>query len=72
MIFNVFLDERKVALMHHIYMYICIVTHCQSFLQNPLDGCVRNVVGMKYSLPTCIVAFRQTPPRDESRAGKNR
>ena len=52
---------------------ICVGTVGQPFLQNPIDGCLRKLVGMRYSGHcTCIHAFRQTPSRGGSRAGKKR
>ena len=62
------------ALMHvHVYR---MGTHSQPLLVNttePLNGCLRNLVGMKCSWPgTCIKMFWPYLPRGRSRARQNR
>ena len=55
--------ERGGAVMH---MYVW--EHTVSFTTEPLDGCLRNLIGMKFSWPcTCIKMFRPYPPRGGSR-----
>ena len=54
------------ALMH-VYVWEHIVI---AFTTESLDGCFRNLVGMKCSWPrTCIEVFQPYPPRGGSRAG---
>ena len=49
---------------------ICMGTHSQPFTTVPLDGCLRNLVGMKCSWSlTSVVVFQPDPPRGGSRAG---
>ena len=49
---------------------ICIGTHSQPLLQNWLNGCLRNLVGMMCSWSlTSVVVFRPDPSRGGSRAG---
>ena len=44
-----------------------------AFTTELLDGCLKNLVGMKYSWPrTCIKVFRPDPPRGGSRAGQKK
>ena len=42
-----------------------------AFTTEPLNGCLRNLVGMKCSWPrTCIKVYQPDPPRGGSRAGQ--
>ena len=52
---------------------ICIGTHSQPLLTEPLNGCLRNLVGMKCSWPgSCIKIFWPYLPKDGSRTRQNR
>ena len=51
----------------HVYEWEHIVS---AFTTEPLDGCLRNLVGMKCSWSlTSVVVFRPDPSRGGSRAG---
>ena len=67
----IYLDEGKGGYtIACISAYICIGTQ-SAFASELLDGCLRNLVGMKYSWPrTCGKTLRQTPPRGGSRVGQ--
>ena len=61
----IYLDEKGVHLCTFMYW-----NTLSAFTTEPLDGCLRNSVDMKYSWSrTCVQVFRPTPPKDVSRAG---
>ena len=52
-------------------MHVYVWEHIDAFTTVPLDGCLRNLVGMKCSWSlTSVVVFQPDPPRGGSRAGE--
>ena len=67
MIFFIYLDEgRGWGVLMHVY----VLEHIVSLATEPIDGCLRNLVGMKYSL--VIRLFGKPLPGVDPGWGKNR
>ena len=64
----IYFDEGRKGCTNAMYMYGNTLS---AFPTEPLDGCIRNLVEMKYSCMVphpCLDFCRQTPPRGGSRA----
>ena len=64
----IYLDEGRGGGVH-LCMYMYWNTK-SAFTTELLDGCLRNLVGMKYSWSLTSVVFRPDPPGVGSRAGQ--
>ena len=65
----IYLDEGSGVM--QLCMYKIVWEHIVSLTTEPLNGCLRNFVGMKYSWSlTSVVVFRQDPSRGGSRVGQ--
>ena len=62
-----FRRKRGGGALMHVYVW----EHIAAFTTVPLDGCLRNLVGMKCSWSlTSVVVFQPDPPRGGSQAGQ--